>query len=94
MIGTVICVVDTQLIHVRVPIETVKSLDEIDPHRSRAEKVTEALTHYIDRRRLAETVASGAASLSAEERSRWSSDEAVDTWVRERRSEYDRGESP
>lgn len=85
---------DTQLIHVRVPIETVKFLDEIDPHRSRAEKVTEALIHYINRRRLAETVAAATASLSPEEHSLWSSDEAVDTWVRERRSEYDRGESP
>lgn len=33
---------DTQLIHVRVPADVVRTLDEIDRERSRADKVTEA----------------------------------------------------
>lgn len=83
---------DTQLIHVRVSKKILKDLDRIDAGRSRAEKVSEALEDYLRKRHLLDAIRSGAETLAADEKEVWHSDTAVDAWVRERRSEYERDE--
>lgn len=81
---------DSRMIHVRVPNDILEALDDIDPNRSRADKVSEALADYVTKRRLAAAVSAGASSLTDEEREVWSSDAAVDAWIRARRAEYGR----
>lgn len=79
------------MVHVRLPAKLVEELDSLCGTRSRAQVVAEALEEYLRRRRLLETIRKYEGSLSEEERAIWSSSEAVDSWVRALRGEWESG---
>ena len=80
---------ETKMVHLRLPARLIEELDSLCGSRSRAQVMTEALEEYLRRRRLLETIRKYKGSLSKEERAIWSSSEAVDSWVRALRGEWE-----
>ncbi len=77
------------MVHIRLPARLIEELDSLCGSRSRSQVMIEALEEYVRRRRLLETIRKHKDSLSEEERAIWSSSEAVDSWLRALRGEWE-----
>uniref|UniRef100_A0A7V4A2H9 Ribbon-helix-helix protein, CopG family n=1 Tax=Thermus tengchongensis TaxID=1214928 RepID=A0A7V4A2H9_9DEIN len=75
------------LVHLRLPEELVKRLDEERKGRSRSEVVAEALEDYLKRVRLLSLVEEVAGSVGFEEAPHWATPEDVVGYVRTLRGE-------
>jgi predicted DNA-binding protein len=75
------------LVHLRLPEELVKRLDQERKGRSRSEVVAEALEAYLKRERLLSFVVEVAGSVGSEEAPHWATTEDVLDYVRTLREE-------
>ncbi len=79
----------TKLVHVRIPVHILEALERGAHRRPRSEVITQALEEFVRKQKLIEAIDAGRNSLTDEERMRWNSSEAVDSWLREKRSEFE-----
>ena len=80
------------MIHVRVPAEVVKEIDDLRTGETRGAIVTEALREYVHRVRQLQAVRTGKGMLASDPPPHWRSEEETDAWVHSVRAGWDRGD--
>lgn len=77
------------LVHIRVPAEVLRDIEEFSRGETRGAFVTEALRVYLRRLKQLRAVEDGAGLLAENPPPHWATDEAVDAWVRDVRQGWE-----
>lgn len=77
------------LIHVRVPADVLKEIDDLGTGETRGAVITEALREYVHRLKQLQAVRTGRGLLAKDPLPYWQSAEHVDGWVRSVRAGWD-----
>lgn len=78
------------LIHIRVPAEVLRDMDEFCQGETRGTFVAQALREYLRRLKQLRAVQEGAGLLVDDPPPHWATDENVDAWVRGMRRGWER----